>query len=96
MELSSRSKFRLTKSFFVINQEHYAEYIYGVRRNVLDLVHYGFTREELYFMPLNEMLDYIEIMNDRAEHNQVVDPSPTEEDNLNDLKMMANTIPLAY
>ena len=90
------SQFRLIKNFFVINQEQYGQYIYGVRRNVLDLVKCGFTREEIYFMPLNEMLNYIEIINSREQANHESAPSEVKEDSLNDLKMLANTIPMAY
>lgn len=31
------------------------------------MVHYGFTREEVYFMPVSEMYDYIELINKQVE-----------------------------
>lgn len=64
-----------------------------MRNNILDLVHYGFSREELYFMPLDELMDYIEIINDRRERDVNSLPSSQEEDQI---AMMANTVPLAF
>ena len=91
--MSSSSKFHLIKSFFVIDKSQYENYIYGVRNNILDLVHYGFSREELYFMPLDELMDYIEIINDRRERDAASLPSSQEEEQI---AMMANTVPLAF
>lgn len=31
------------------------------------MIHYGFTREEVYFMPVSEMYDYIELINKQVE-----------------------------
>ena len=59
----------------------------------MDLVHYGFSREELYFMPLDELMDYIEIINDRKERDANSLPSSQEEEQI---AMMANTVPLAF
>ena len=33
----------------------------------MSLVHYGFTREEVYWMPIAEMQDYIQLINEQTE-----------------------------
>lgn len=30
------------------------------------MVHYGFTREECYWMPINELQDYIKLINEKS------------------------------
>lgn len=90
-----RCKFHLIGNFFVINEDQLQDYIYGVRKNVLYLVHYGFSREEIYYMPIGEMLDYIKIINDdnRREQAQMetAERSPASK-SINDIKMAGNTI----
>jgi len=93
--MNSSSRSRLIKSFFVIKPDDCERYIYTVRTKVLDLVHYGFTREEIYFMPLSELIDYIEILNDRHKDN-IVPQVEDKGDDLNNLKMMADVVPMAY
>lgn len=44
-------------------------------------------------MPLDELMDYIEIINDRRERDVNSLPSSQEEDQI---AMMANTVPLAF
>lgn len=34
------------------------------------MVHYGFTREEVYFMPITELQDYIKILNEQHEEEE--------------------------
>ena len=69
------------------------EYFAGVRRNVLELVHYGFTREECYFMPISEMIDYINILNRQREQEaeSIAKTSSTVEEK--DISMAGNTLP---
>lgn len=70
--------------------------MYNTRSNVLDLVHYGFSRDECYFMPLTEFMDYIKILNDRANKDRAGDNDLTPpEKTINDLKMAANTVPFS-
>lgn len=33
------------------------------------MVHYGFTREEVYLMPISEMYDYIALINKQVEED---------------------------
>lgn len=42
------------------------------------LVHYGFTREEAYFMPLNEYSDYILLINEELEKEKQQQMNSTE------------------
>ena len=44
-------------------------------------------------MPLDELMDYIEIINDRRERDAASLPSSQEEEQI---AMMANTVPLAF
>jgi hypothetical protein len=91
VEKNGKQKYLLIKTFFVINEEEYAEYTYITRKNIMALVHYGFSREELYYMPLTEFLDYIKILNDEtiaATNTNNTNQSSNE----NDVKMAGNTI----
>lgn len=93
MELSGKLKFHLTKSFFVISKEELEQYLYATRKNVLTLVHYGFTREELYYMPLTEYMDYIKILNDETPEEEQTESAVSKEiDKYNDIKMAGNTV----
>lgn len=90
-----RCKSHLTASFFVISEEQLEEYNLGVRKNVLHLVHYGFSREEVYFMPLGEMIDYIKLINHEIEEEEEYyrlknTPGSSSE---NDVKMAGNSLP---
>jgi len=55
------------------------------------LVHYGFSREELYYMPLTEFLDYIKILNDETIAATNTN-NTNQSNNENDVKMAGNTI----
>ena len=68
-----------------------------LRINTLTLVKQGFTREEIFYMPLTEMQDYIRILNNNIEEEQnEIDRMKVESgssNNINDLKMAGNTMP---
>lgn len=95
MEKRNKCRFHLIENFFVINEEQYQDYIYGVRKNVLYLVHYGFSREEVYFMPIGEMLDYIKIINNdnkmEQERVEAMERKTETASNFNDVKMAGNS-----
>ena len=68
-----------------------------LRINTLTLVKQGFTREEIFYIPLTEIQDYIRILNNNIEEEQnEIDRMKTENNssnNVNDLKMAGNTMP---
>lgn len=68
-----------------------------LRINTLTLVKQGFTREEIFYMPLTEIQDYIRILNNNIEEEQnEIDRMKSENsssNNVNDLKMAGNTMP---
>lgn len=68
-----------------------------LRINTLTLVKQGFTREEIFYMPLTEIQDYIRILNNNIEEEQnEIDRMKAESNssnNVNDLKMAGNTMP---
>ena len=68
-----------------------------LRTNTLTLVKQGFTREEIFYIPLTEIQDYIRILNNNIEEEQnEIDRMKTESNssnNVNDLKMAGNTMP---
>lgn len=68
-----------------------------LRTNTLTLVKQGFTREEIFYMPLTEIQDYIRILNNNIEEEQnEIDRMKAESNssnNVNDLKMAGNTMP---
>ena len=68
-----------------------------LRTNTLTLVKQGFTREEIFYMPLTEIQDYIRILNNNIEEEQnEIDRMKAESNssnNINDLKMAGNTMP---
>lgn len=91
MVKSGKLRYHLIVSFFVIKGEELDKYLYYTRKNVLSLVHYGFSREELYYMPLTEFMDYIKILND--EKIEITDNAPGKYDSNNDeIKMAGNTL----
>ena len=92
MARSGKQKFRLIKIFFVIKGKDLEKYLFYTRKNILSLVHYGFSREELYYMPLTEFMDYIKILNDeRIEMNDDLENGKYDSDNDN-IKMAGNTL----
>lgn len=68
-----------------------------LRINTLTLVKQGFTREEIFYIPLTEIQDYIRILNNNIEEEQnEIDRMKAESNssnNINDLKMAGNTMP---
>ena len=68
-----------------------------LRINTLTLVKQGFAREEIFYMPLTEIHDYIRILNNNIEEEQnEIDRMKAENsssNNINDLKMAGNTMP---
>ena len=68
-----------------------------MRKNVLYLVRYGFTREEVYFMPAGEVIDYIKIINDDIrQENEEIALARMERESSNsgeEYNMAGNTIP---
>ena len=68
-----------------------------LRTNTLTLVKQGFTREEIFYIPLTEIQDYIRILNNNIEEEQnEIDRMKAESNssnNVNDLKMAGNTMP---
>jgi hypothetical protein len=53
-------------TFFAFPKEHINE----IRWNALQLIHYGFSRDEVYFMPITEVQDYIKIINQTYEEEE--------------------------
>ena len=92
-----RLLYRSQKTFFVISEEEMEEWYKRLRINTLTLVKQGFTREEIFYMPLTEMQDYIRILNNNIEEEQnEIDRMKAENsssNNINDLKMAGNTMP---
>ena len=68
-----------------------------LRINTLTLVKQGFTREEIFYIPLTEIQDYIRILNNNIEEEQnEIDRMKAESNSSNssnDLKMAGNTMP---
>ena len=68
-----------------------------LRINTLTLVKQGFTRDEIFYIPLTEIQDYIRILNNNIEEEQnEIDRMKVESNssnNVNDLKMAGNTMP---
>ena len=55
--------FLFQKTFFVCK----ATPLQVIRHNTMSLVHYGFSREEVMWMPITEMNDYILLINQQIE-----------------------------
>ena len=85
------------KTFFVISEEEVVDWYKRLRINTLTLVKQGFTREEIFYIPLTEIQDYIRILNNNIEEEQnEIDRMKAESNssnNVNDLKMAGNTMP---
>lgn len=85
------------KTFFVISEEEMKDWYKRLRINTLTLVKQGFTREEIFYIPLTEIQDYIRILNNNIEEEQnEIDRMKAESNssnNVNDLKMAGNTMP---
>ena len=92
-----RLLYRSQKTFFVISEEEMEDWYKRLRINTLTLVKQGFTREEIFYMPLTEIQDYIRILNNNIEEEQnEIDRMKAESNssnNVNDLKMAGNTMP---
>lgn len=55
--------FLSAETFFVSNSLG----LQNIRHNTLALVHYGFSREEVLWMPMSEVFDYIQLINKQIE-----------------------------
>jgi len=64
--LQGKYQFQWTETFFAFPKGHINE----IRWNALQLIHYGFSRDEVYFMPITEMQDYIKIINQTYEEEE--------------------------
>lgn len=56
---------------------------------------HGFSREEIYYMPIGEYLDYIDILNEEYEATKTeIDSAENNiENKMQDIKMAGNTLP---
>lgn len=94
--MNTKIQFHLIKNFFVISPDELDQFYYDIRRNVLALVHYGFSREEVYFMPAGEVIDYVKIINDekQKEREEIAAlQAQNNVDNKSDINMAGNTLP---
>jgi len=70
------------------------EWYNRLRINTLALVKNGFSREEIFFMPISEMNDYIRLINKAVEeeNNDInnVNNINNEGSSINDIKMAGN------
>ena len=55
---------------------------------------HGFTREELWFMPISEIRDYIKLYNDNvaAQEDAVAQTERASNSSINDIKFGGNSI----
>lgn len=63
--------------------------------NILVLVKYGFSREEVYFMPIGEMLDYIKLISriKREEDMELSRANNQPSFNETEMHYAGNTVP---
>lgn len=68
------------------------EWYNRLRINTLALVKNGFSREEIFFMPISEMNDYIRLINKAVEeeNNEINNDINNEGSSINDIKMAGN------
>ena len=68
------------------------EWYNRLRINTLALVKNGFSREEVFFMPISEMNDYIRLINKAVEedNNEIDNTDNNENSSINDIKMAGN------
>lgn len=92
MAKNGKQRYHSTKTFFVIKGEDLEKYLYCTRKNVLTLIHYGFSREELYYMPLTEFMDYIKILNDEKVEMESNTGEEKYDSNNDKIKMAGNTL----
>jgi hypothetical protein len=91
-----RLLYHLQRNFFVIDEIERVRWFEALRYNTLVLVKQGFTREEVFYMPLTEVMDYIKILNDQNERemeeiNNYNNKEQSSESSINDIKMLGNT-----
>jgi hypothetical protein len=59
------------------------------------LVKQGFSREEIFYMPLTEIMDYLKILNEQNEREveeiNNYSKEQSTESNINDIKMLGNS-----
>lgn len=85
----------MIKNFFVIKEDEIQDWLKRLRINTLCLVGKGFLREEIYYMPINELEDYIQLINEKNETDIHTLPDNVEND-LNDINMAGNTLPGSF
>lgn len=75
-----------------------SEWYNRLRVNTLALVKQGFSREEIFYMPLTEINDYIRILNEQHEeekdeiNRENAKANSNSGDSINDIKMAGNTV----
>lgn len=66
-----------------------------VRNNIFNLVKHGFTREELWFMPINEVRDYVKLLNDNIAAQEEAAANAERQvggSSINDIRFGGNSI----
>lgn len=66
--------FLFQKTFFACK----ATPLQVIRHNTMSLVHYGFSREEVMWMPITEMQDYILLINQQIDQENGEAASSTQ------------------
>lgn len=63
--------------------------------NILVLVKHGFSREEVYFMPIGEMLDYIKLISriKKEEEMEMLKANNQSSFNESEMHYAGNTVP---
>ena len=63
--------------------------------NILVLVKHGFSREEVYFMPIGEMLDYIKLISriKKEEEMEMLKANNQSSFNESEMHSAGNTVP---
>lgn len=63
--------------------------------NILVLVKHGFSREEVYFMPIGEMLDYIKLISRIKKEEEMEMLKANNQSSFNETEMhyAGNTVP---
>ncbi len=89
-------QFHFQKTFFVINEEQYDQWLYAYRMNTLALVKHGFTRDEAMFMSIPEVQDYIKLINDAIESEREETTNyghgGDNQNTINDIKMAGTVL----
>ena len=95
MKQRLRLLYHLQKNFFVIDSVEREQWFESLRYNTLFLVKQGFSREEIFYMPLTEIMDYLKILNEQNEREieeiNNYSKEQSTESNINDIKMLGNS-----